>query len=190
MHYSTPSSQTSIPSIHTSTASNFTQRAIQIVQVSNYECTTFLDMDFDDSFNPSLHDSIHSMQTSLILPQTLSKPLYASAESSYELVSNQIASNRVQLSIPLFLPQFSSSHRTFDPVKRHFEFTGITSHTGPPTHAISNFVASLAVSSVAASWSLHCPRAGLGQGQLIFADPGPDPQGQGRARADPRASYI
>ena len=32
---------------------------------------------------------------------------------------------------------------------------------------------------------LHCPRAGLGQGQLIFADPGPDPQGQGRVRAGP-----
>ena len=32
---------------------------------------------------------------------------------------------------------------------------------------------------------VHCPRAGLGQGQLIFADPGPDPQGQGRVRAGP-----
>jgi hypothetical protein len=38
--------------------------------------------------------------------------------------------------------------------------------------------------------SLHCPRARLGQGWLIFADPGPDPRGSGQVRADPRASYI
>ena len=151
MQYSTRSSQTSIPSIHMSTASNFTQRASQTIQTSSYECTPFSDMDFDGSFDPLLYDSIHSMQTSLILPQTSSKPLYALAESSYELVLNQIASNQVQLSIPSFLPQFSSSHCTFDPVKCHFEFTGITSHTGPPTHAISNFVALLAISEPSSS---------------------------------------
>jgi hypothetical protein len=30
---------------------------------------------------------------------------------------------------------------------------------------------------------LHCPRVGPGQGWLIFANPGPDPQGLGQVRA-------
>ena len=32
---------------------------------------------------------------------------------------------------------------------------------------------------------LHCPRAGPGQGQLIFGGPGPDPWGPGPILADP-----
>jgi len=155
MQYSTRSSQASIPSIYTSTVSNLTQRASQTIQTSNCKCTTSSDKDFDDSFDPSLQDLIPSTQTSPTLPPTSSKSLYASTGSLYKPVSNQITSHRVQLRIFSFLPQFSSSHCTFDPVKCHFEFTGITCHTGPPTHAISNFVASLAVSEPSSSSCLE-----------------------------------
>ena len=90
MQYSTRSSQASIPSIYTSTASNFTQRARQTIRSSSYKCTTSSDMDFDDSFNPSLQDSIYSMQTSLILPQTSNILRCALTESLYEPVPDPI----------------------------------------------------------------------------------------------------
>jgi len=90
MQYSTQSSQALIPSIYTSTALNFTQRASQTIQSSSYKCAISSHMGFDNSFDPSLQDSIHSMQTSLILPQTLNIPCYASTKSLYEPVPDPI----------------------------------------------------------------------------------------------------
>jgi len=146
MQYSTPSSQASIPSIYISSASNFTQTGSQTIQTSNCKCTTSSDKDFDDSFDPSLQDSIPSMQTS-------STSLYASTKSLYKPASNQITSHQAQFRIFSFLPQFSSSHCAFDPVEPRFKFTGLTSHADTSTDAISNFVASFAVSEP--SSSLH-----------------------------------
>ncbi len=142
IQYSAPSSQTSIPSIYTSTASNFAWKVSQTIQNSKYECANSSDMDFDDSFDPSLQESIHLTRTSLLLPQTSTTSLRASTESP---VSNSIALNQVRLDISALPPQFLNSHRTIGLTEPRFEFLGLTGHADSSTDAISNFVASLPV---------------------------------------------